>query len=135
MSLGTRMVAVALIVLMAIGSVGLWLGVPVGWIYLASQMVESSQPTLGPYVLVLIGIPVTMVIVGKGLSKLNRTYGELTGTTPHVYIHAPWNRSMRGERDAGHPRTILDVVMVVSVALALSCLGVWFLFFAEGGGI
>lgn len=135
MSLGARLIAVALIVLMAIGSVGLWLGVPLGWIYLASQLVRSSQPTLGPYVLVLFGIPVTMVILGKGLAKLNRAYGELTGTTPQVYLHAPWNRSMRGERDAGHPRTVLDVVMVVSVGLALSCLGVWFVFFAEGGGI
>ncbi len=42
---------------------------------------------------------------------------------------------MRGERDAGHPRTVLDVVMVLSVGLAMVCLGVWFFFFAEGGGI
>lgn len=135
MSLGTRIVTVALILLMGLGSIVLWLGIPFGWIYLASQMVESSQPTLGPYVLVLIGIPVTMVVFGKGLSKLNRTYGEMTGTTPQVYLHAPWNRSMRGERGAGHPRTILDVVMVLSVGVAMACLGVWFLFFAEGGGI
>lgn len=134
-TLGTRVAASLLVLLMAIGSVFLWLGIPFGWIYLASQMVKSSQPSLGPYVMVLIGIPVTMVIVGKGLSKLNRVYGDVTGTTPQIHIRAPWLRSMRGDRDARHPRTVLDVVMVLSVGLALLCLGVWFVFFAQGGGI
>ena len=42
----------------------------------------------------------------------------------------PWNRSMRGERDAGHPRTVLDVVMVGSVAVALVLFVLWFFLFA-----
>jgi hypothetical protein len=125
-----KVAAVLLIVLMGIGSIVLWLGVPLGWIYLASKLVDSSQPTMGPYVLVLIGIPVTMIIVGKLLTRLNRVYGEVTGTTPHVRVVLPWHRSLRDERDAGAPRTILDVVMVVSVALALLCFAIWFFAFA-----
>lgn len=135
LAVGTRLVALALIALMAVGSVALWLGVPFAWIYLASQLVSSSQPTMGPYVMVLVGIPVTMVAVGKALAKLNRVYGNVTHTTPEVRVRAPWHRSMRGERDAGHPRTVLDVVMVVSVSLALACFGLWFFLLAEGGGI
>lgn len=131
----THLVAVVLIALMAVGSVALWLGVPVAWIYLASQLVDSSQPSMGPYVMVLGGIPVTMVVVGKVLSKLNRVYGSVTHTTPEVRVRAPWHRSMRDGRDVGHPRTVLDVVMVISVSLALTCFGIWFFFFAEGGGI
>ncbi len=130
-----RVAAVALIALMAVGSIALWLGVPLAWVYLASQLVETSQPTMGPYVMVLVGIPVTMIVVGKGLSRLNRIYGEVTQTTPVVRVRAPWHKSMRDGRDSGHPRTVLDVVMVVSVSLALTCFGVWFLLFAEGGGI
>jgi hypothetical protein len=130
-----HLAAVLLIALMAVGSISLWLGIPVAWIYLASQVVSSSQPTMGPYVMVLVGIPVSMVIVGKLLTKLNRIYGEITHTTPEVRVRAPWHRSMRDGRDAGHPRTILDVVMVISVSLALTCFGVWFFLFAEGGGI
>jgi hypothetical protein len=42
---------------------------------------------------------------------------------------------MRAERDEGRPRTILDVVMVISVGVAVFCFGVWFLFFARGGGL
>src|SRR5437016_2788841 len=110
---GSRIQAVALIACMALGSIILWLGIPIGWIYLASKMVKSSQPTMGPYVMVLFGIPISMVVVGKLLSKLNRVYGEVTHTTPHVHVQLPWLKSMRGERDSGQPRTILDVVMVV----------------------
>jgi hypothetical protein len=49
-----RLLAALLIGLMAVGSVVLWIGVPVGWLYVASQLTESSQPAMGPYVLVLV---------------------------------------------------------------------------------
>jgi hypothetical protein len=130
MAVGRRLVAVLLIALMAIGSVMLWFGIPVGWLYLVSRLVSSSQPSMGPYVLVLVGIPASMVVVGKLLSKLNRAYGELTHTTATGRVRTPWLKSMRGERDSGRPRTILDVVMVWSVAVALVCFAIWFFVFA-----
>lgn len=125
-----KLSAALLIGLMAIGSVVLWIGVPLGWIWLASNIVDSSEPSMTPYVMVLVGIPLTMVVVGKGLSQLNRVYGEVTGTTPTVRVVLPWHRSMRGERDAGHPRTVLDVVMVCSVAIAVVLFALWFFLFA-----
>ena len=85
---------------------------------------------MGPYVLLIVGIPASMIVVGKALSKLNRVYGEVTGTTPTMRVRSPWMKSMRGERDSGRQRTVLDVVMVWSVALALLCFGVWFFAFA-----
>jgi hypothetical protein len=39
-------------------------------------------------------------------------------------------KSLRAERDSGRRRTILDVVMVWSVALALVCFAIWFFVFA-----
>ena len=122
--------AVALIALMAVGSVLLWLGIPIFWLWLASRLVNTSQPTLGPYVMVLIGIPVSMVIVGKLLTRLNAVYGDVTHTTPTVKVQLPWMKSMRGERGNTRPRTILDVVMVCSVSVALLLFGVWFFVFA-----
>ena len=130
MDLGRRVLAALLIALMAIGSILLWLGIPVGWLYLVSRLVKSSQPSMGPYVLLIVGIPASMIVVGKALSKLNRVYGEVTGTTPTMRVRSPWMKSMRGERDSGRQRTVLDVVMVWSVALALLCFGVWFFAFA-----
>jgi hypothetical protein len=130
MAAGRKVVAALLIALMAIGSIVLWLGLPVGWLWVASQIADSSQPSMGPYVLVLAGIPVSMVIVGKLLSKLNRVYGQVTGTAHSGRVRSPWLKSLRGERDSGRPRTVLDVVMVWSVALALLCFAVWFFLFA-----
>jgi hypothetical protein len=125
-----KLSAALLIGLMAIGSVVLWIGVPLGWIWLASNIVDSSEPSMTPYVMVLVGIPLTMVVVGKGLAELNRVYGEVTGTTPTVRVVMPWRRSMRDDRSAGHPRTVLDVVMVCSVAIALVLFALWFFLFA-----
>lgn len=127
---GSRLVAILLILLMAVGSVLMWLGIPFAWIYFVSQSVKSSQPTMGPYVLLLFGIPASMVVMGKLLGQLNRIYGEVTHTTPEVRVRMPWHRSMRGERDSGRPRTVLDIVMVVSVAVALGLFGAWFILFA-----
>ena len=130
MVVGRKLLAALLIALMAIGSILLWLGIPVGWLYLVSRLVKSSQPSMGPYVLLIVGIPASMIVVGKALSKLNRVYGEVTGTTPTLRARSPWMKSMRGERESGRQRTVLDVVMVWSVALALLCFGVWFFAFA-----
>jgi hypothetical protein len=130
MEIGRRALAAMLIVVMAIGSVLLWLGIPVGWLYLVSRLVKSSQPSMGPYVLLLVGIPASMVVVGKGLSALNRTYANLMGTASTTRTRSAWMKSMRGERESGRPRSVLDVVMVWSVALALLCFGVWFFAFA-----
>ena len=127
---GSRAAAVALILAMAVGSIVLWLVVPVAWLYLASQLTESSQPSLGPYVLVLVGIPASMFGVGKVLGRLNDAYGRVTGTTPEVRVQLPWHRSLRAEREGTHPRTVLDVVMVCSVALALVLFAIWFFAFA-----
>jgi hypothetical protein len=130
MGLRRRLLGALLIALMAVGSVLLWLGIPLAWLYLASRLVDSSQPSMGPYVLVLVGIPASMVVVGKLLSRLNRAYGQLTHTAPTGRARAAWLKSMRGERDSGRPRTVLDVVMVWSVAVALLCFAIWFFVFA-----
>src|SRR6185295_13713709 len=130
MEIGRRALAAVLIAVMAIGSILLWLGIPVGWLYLVSRLVKSSQPSMGPYVLLLVGIPASMVVIGKGLSALNRTYANLMGTPSTTRTRSAWMKSMRGERESGRPRSVLDVVMVWSVALALLCFGVWFFAFA-----
>jgi len=132
MSLTRRSGAIALIALMALGSIAMWLGVPLGWLWIASRIADSSRPSMGVYLLVLVGIPVTMVLVGRTLSALNRAHTRVTGTgaRPHARVQASWQRSMRGERTSTRPRTVLDVVMVASVALALLAFAVWFFAFA-----
>jgi hypothetical protein len=125
-----RLAGAFLILLMAVGSILLWIGIPVGWLYLVSQLVDSSEPSMGPYVLVLVGIPATMIAMGKVLAILDRTYARVTRTAPQVRAQAPWHRSLRGDRQPARARSVLDVVMVASVALAVVCFAIWFFLFA-----
>src|SRR3954463_11671920 len=120
------LVGAFLILLMAVGSILLWIGIPVGWLYLVSQLVDSSQPSMGPYVLVLVGIPATMIAMGKVLAMLDRAYGRVTRAAAEARAQMPWRRSLRGCRAPARARSVLDVVMVASFALAVLCFAVWF---------
>jgi hypothetical protein len=124
-----------LVLLMAVGSVLMWIGVPVFWLWLASQIASSSQPSLGLYVMVLVGIGVTMALLGKGLGVLNHLHMAMTGRIPRQRQETVWLKSMRGDATKRREHGILATVMAVSVGIAIVCFGTWFLFFAEGGGI
>jgi len=120
-----------LIVLMAAGSVTLWLGIPIGWLWIGSQVQSNSQGTgFGPYFLVIAGIGVSVFLVTKLLASLNRTYARVSGEEEVVRVRPPWHRSMRGEDDSRPPRSVLDVVMVISVSIAVTAMTIWFFFFA-----
>ncbi len=127
--------AVLLVVLMAIGSVAMWLAVPVFWVYLASRLADSAQPSAALILMIVVGIAVSMIVLAKLLGVLNHAHQVLTGTLPGRRDQTVWMRSMRGEREFQRQHGVLGTVMTVSVSIALACLGVWFLFFAEGGGI
>jgi hypothetical protein len=122
--------AALLILLMAIGSVVLWIGIPIGWLYAASQLVDTSQPTFGPYVLLIFGIPITMFVFGRLLFTLDRVFERVTGRRSETDLRPAWLRSMRGERTPKRTLTMLEGVMIVSVSIALLAFGIWFFFFA-----
>jgi hypothetical protein len=122
--------AAFLILLMAVGSLVLWIGIPIGWLFLASRMVDTSQPTIGPYVLLIFGIPITMFLFGKLLFTLDRVFERVTGRASETDFRPPWLRSMRGERTVRRRMTVLEGVMIVSVAIAMVASGVWFFLFA-----
>jgi hypothetical protein len=123
-------ISLFLIALMAIGSVVMWLGVPIGLIYLASRLADSPKPSMGPYVLILVGLPVGMILVGKLLGALDRYHGRITGLDDGKPTQAAWMKSMRGERERKRRRSVLDSVMIVSVGVALLLFGIWFFAFA-----
>ena len=127
---GTGLAKLTLIALMAVGSIFLWIGIPVGWLWIGSQVQsDSGQASFGLYLGILLGIIVSMVAMGKLLSSLNGVYGRLTGSEV-VRVRLPWHRSLRGEQEGRAPRQILDVVMVISVMTAGFAFLIWFLFFA-----
>ena len=121
--------AILLVALMAIGSVVMWIGVPLALIYLASKLADTPNPSLGPYLVVLLGLPVGMALVGKGLGALNRAHIRVTGAEVDQY-RPGWTRSMRGERTVERRGGVLDRVMIVSVVVAGIAFAVWFFGFA-----
>jgi hypothetical protein len=121
--------AIMLVALMALGSVVMWIGVPLGLIYLASRLADTPNPSMGPYLLVLIGLPVGMAVIGKGLGALNRAHIRMTGAEVDAY-RPGWTRSMRAERKTDRRGGVLDGVMIISVALAGIAFAVWFFGFA-----
>ena len=128
-------VAALLLLVMAVGSILMWIGAPVFWLWLASRIADSSQPSLGLYLLVLVGIIVSMAVIGKGLGTINQIHMELTDNLPVKREQTIWLRSMRGEREVKRHTGVLGSVMAWSVSVALLLFGVWFFLFAEGGGI
>ena len=123
-------ISLFLIALMAVGSVLMWLGLPLALIYLASRVADSPNPSMGPYLLILIGLPLGMIAIGKVLGAIDRYHGRVTGLDDGKPTQAAWMRSMRGERERKRRRSVLDTVMIISVGIALVLATVWFFAFA-----
>lgn len=129
-SAGARVEGVLLVAVMAIGSIVMWVVSPVAWLWIASRMTDSSQPSLGPYLLVLVGMALTAVAIGKFLGIVNRTHMRVTGRLSDKREARSWNKSMRAERGRTNDRGVLEQVMAVSVSVALVLFGIWFFAFA-----
>ncbi|HEY2637221.1 MAG TPA: hypothetical protein VGI54_07535 [Solirubrobacteraceae bacterium] len=127
---GRRFAGLILILVMALGSVVMWLGIPIGLIYAASRVSESGDPNMGVYVGLAVAIPALMFTMAKILGRIDRLYAEVMGTADDRPVRANWMRSMRAERGSQHRTTVLDVVMIISVGLALLLMAAWFLLFA-----
>lgn len=122
--------AFALVAAMALGSIVMWVGIPVAWILVAAHFSHSGSPSLGPLLIFFIGTPLTMLPTAKLLGHLDLRHQELMGRLDDRRKPAPWQRSMRDDRDERAPQSVLAVVMVTSVALAFVALAIWFFFFA-----
>jgi hypothetical protein len=122
----------SIIAVMAVGSVSMWIANPLLWLWIGSQLQRQSRHlTMGPYLLLMAGIIVTAIALAIGLERLNRLYGRVTGAPPELRIVLPWHRSLRdvrhgGRNEPGRPVTVLDVVMVLSVAICVAAFLVWY---------
>jgi heme/copper-type cytochrome/quinol oxidase subunit 2 len=101
---------VLLLLMMLGGGLVLWIGVPLGWLYIGSQ-VQGATDSIGTAILVmLVGVVVSIVAVVPILGWLNRKHLEL--------------RAARGLDT--HGQTALEAVMTVSVTIAVIVFVVWF---------
>jgi hypothetical protein len=112
---------VALILVMAALSIALWIASPLGWLWVASHVTDSSHPGLGPYGLLFAGIMLTTIVLTRVLGSCDRAYQRLAHP-PNRYLHRAWLRSS-GQEELERPKAgPLGVVMAASVIAALIAL-------------
>jgi hypothetical protein len=109
--------AVLTVVIMIGASLLLWIGVPAGWLWIGSQ-IQGSTGNLGTAIAVmLIGAIASIVALAWVLGRLNIVHERL--------------RERRGVDQTGPP--LLEVVLVVTAAIALIGFAIWFFVLAGPG--
>ena len=126
-----RLEAGFLVAVMLVGAFSLWTVVPLGWLWIGSQIVGTQEPRLWAYFVVLVGIVVSVIVIAKILSALNRRVMALRGGEEFrpTKIPLPWLESMRDERHSQRA-SVLDSVLVASAVMAGIAAFVWFVVFA-----
>lgn len=108
----------ALVLVMLAGCLFLWVGVPLGWLWIGSQVQGSAS--LGTALLVtMVGITVTIIGVVMVLGRLN-------------HLHAQLRERRTGSANAvsGPRASALEVLLVSSAGIAVVGFGIWFFGFA-----
>jgi heme/copper-type cytochrome/quinol oxidase subunit 2 len=107
---------IVLVIMLGAGLV-LWIGVPLGWLYVGSQ-VQGASDSLGLAILVMmVGVIASIALIVPALGWLNRKHLEL--------------REARGLET--HGQTALEAVMTVSVFIAVVAFAIWFFVIAGPG--
>ena len=106
-----------LVVIMLGGGLVLWMGVPVAWLYIGSQIQGETDSLGAALAAMFVGVVVSIIAIVTALAWLNRKHIEL--------------REARGLES--HGQTALEAVMTVSAVIAVLGFAVWF-FLIEGPG-
>jgi hypothetical protein len=106
--------AVLVVMIMVVGSFGLWVGTPLAWLWIGSQIQGSTDSIGAALGATFPGAVLTIVVLASLLAKLSDVYRA--------------NRRARGLEDPGN--LVLEGVLVVSAGITLAAFVIWFLFFA-----
>jgi hypothetical protein len=100
--------------IMFIGSLGLWVGTPLLWLWVASQIQGATQSLGTALAAGFLGVVVTISVLASLLARLSDIYRS--------------NCRRRGLSDPGH--VMLEGVLVVSAGLTIVAFVIWFFFLA-----
>jgi len=126
-------VTAVLAVAVVLGSAALWIGIPLGGLWLAGELTSTAQgflfATLG-------GIPLAMTAAAWLLYRVNDLYERSRGTEDGGgRRRSAWLVSSSDERNrlrrARAPRALIDVAMTVSASTALVLMAIWFFFYSQ----
>ena len=110
--------ATLLVVIMFFGSLVLWIGVPVAWLWIGSRLEPSSGLATAVGVM-MIGMLLTIALLVTILAWVNRKHVEI--------------QEARGS--FGDGPTVLELVLVSSAVVAVLGFGVWFFGFSGSSPI
>jgi hypothetical protein len=125
----TAVLAVAIV----LGSAAMWIGIPLGGLWLAGELTSTAQgflfATLG-------GIPLAMTASAWLLYRLNDLYERSRGAPDgRGRRRSAWLVASSDERTrirrARAPRPLIDVAMTVSATTALILMAIWFFFYSQ----
>lgn len=106
--------AALVVLIMFVGSLGLWIGTPLGLLWVGSQ-IQGATSSLGAAVGAMgVGIVCVILVLAYVLVRLSNAYRAICVS--------------RGRGDPGH--VVLEGVLVVSASLAVAAFVIWFLLFA-----
>ena len=129
---GASLAATFVVAVMVLGAFSMWTLIPWGWIWVGSMISDSQQPSGGPYMVVFFGIVCSILAMAWVLSRLNRLYVRITGTSQFSGRYLPaWRKSLSDERSGPHGMNVLEAVILASVLLAGAAMAIWF-FIAAG---
>ena len=111
-------------------ALALWTAIPLGWIWIGSQVADTQFPAEGPYAVVAFGIILTIVLDAWLIGRLNALYVRITGTNRLAPLRPSWLKSMRDTGDAANATTVVEAVMMGSVLLAGFVFVAWFFLLA-----
>jgi hypothetical protein len=106
--------ALLVVSIMFIGSLGLWVGTPLLWLWVGSQIQGATQSLGTALAAAFFGVVLTVGVVASLLSRLSDVYRA--------------NCLSRGLDDPGP--VVLEGVLVVSAGLTIAAFVIWFFFLA-----
>ncbi|HWE59429.1 MAG TPA: hypothetical protein VG228_07010 [Solirubrobacteraceae bacterium] len=106
--------ALLAVAIMFIGSLVLWLGTPLLWLWVGSQIQGSTSSLSLALLAMAAGVLATVLLVAGLLSRLSQLHRSIA--------------IARGHDDPGH--RILESVMITTAGIAIVVFGIWFLLFA-----
>jgi hypothetical protein len=127
-----RVLAAFLAVVIVLGCAVLWIGVPIAGFWVAGQLFTKSTHFL---IFALLTIPLTMVLFGFALYRVNALYLSLRDEKAGPPPRSGWLVSSTDERRSLRlrrgPRQLIDMAMTASIVTALLLMVVWFFFLAQ----
>jgi hypothetical protein len=106
--------AMLVIAIMFIGSLGLWIGTPLLWLWVGGQIQGATESLGTALAAAFFGVVLTVTLLASVLARLSDVYRA--------------NCLSRGLDDPGH--VVLEGVLVVSAGLTVCGFVIWFFFLA-----